>query len=389
MIERSEYFQAIEKRAKIFPVVTILGPRQCGKTTLARMFLERCSGEKSFYDLELPGDRNRLSDPEFALSRHRGWVVLDEIQHLPKILEVLRGLADRPDRPATFLILGSAALDLMKGVSETLAGRAGFVDLSGFTLRETEKDGVEPLWIRGGFPRSYLAETAEDSSEWRQAFTRTFLERDIPQLGFSIPAESMRRFWTMIAHYHGQVWNAAEFARSLGASESTARRYLDLLAGAYMVRVLEPWYENLKKRQVKSPKVYIRDSGILHTLLGIDQSMDAILAHPKAGASWEGFVIEQLVQELEARQVYFWGTHAGAELDLLVFHNARRIGIEIKLNTAPRASRSLQVAREDLKVDRTLVIHAGQEAYPLSKNIDALPLSRALLELKGMDKAVD
>jgi predicted AAA+ superfamily ATPase len=378
MLSRDHYLEQIRNRARLFPVVTILGPRQCGKTTLAKMFLERASGEKTFYDLESPGDRNRLTDPELALSRHRGWVVLDEIQHLPALFEVLRVLADRPDRPATFLILGSAALELMKGVSETLAGRVGFVDLAGFVLEETGVDQLHRLWIRGGFPRSFLAETEEDSAEWRRAFVRTFLERDIPQLGFSIPAESLRRFWTMIAHYHGQVWNAAEFARSLGTSESTARRYLDLLSGAYMVRVLQPWHENLKKRQVKAPKVYVRDSGLLHSLLGIDQNMDAVMGHPKAGSSWEGFVIEEMIRRLETRQAYFWATHAGAELDLLVLHGGERLGFEIKLHSAPKASRSLHIAAKDLGLDRVMVIHAGDESYPLSAAVEAISLAEAL-----------
>jgi predicted AAA+ superfamily ATPase len=301
-------------------------------------------------------------------------VVLDEVQRKPELFEILRVLVDRPEADTRFLVLGSASPALVKGVSESLAGRVGFVDLGGFDLRETGGESQDRLWSRGGFPRSYLAPDDTASFQWRHGFVRTFLERDIPQLGIAVPAETLRRFWTMIAHYHGQVWNAAEFARSLGSNESTARRYLDILAGAYMVRILPPWFENLSKRQVKAPKIYIRDSGLLHGLLEL-QSMDDLLGHPKLGASWEGFALEQVLGILGQDNAHFWATHAGAELDLMVTIRGRRYGIEFKVGDAPGPTRSMRIALSDLGLEHLWVLYPGPEAYELDERLSVLPLT--------------
>lgn len=369
------------------PCVAILGPRQCGKTTLARM-LAADEPDCTIFDLESPLDARRLDAPLRTLGALGGLVVLDEIQRDPTLFEILRVLVDRPVSETRFLILGSASPTLIKGASESLAGRLGFVDLGGFHLGETGVDTQTPLWSRGGFPRSFLAADDAGSLLWRQGFVRTFLERDIPQLGISIPAETLRRFWTMIAHYHGQVWNAAEFARSLGSSEGTARRYLDILAGAYMVRVLPPWFENLSKRQVKAPKVYIRDSGLLHALLELRTLAD-LQGHPKLGASWEGFALEQVLAVLGAHGAYFWATHAGAELDLLVTVGGRRYGFEFKVSDAPGATRSMRVALADLGLTHLWIVYPGNVAYELDERLSVLPL-RGISELPDrMDRFTD
>jgi predicted AAA+ superfamily ATPase len=326
-----------------------------------------------FFDLENPVDLRRLSAPMTTLEKLSGLVVIDEVQRRPDLFELLRVLVDRPGNPARFLLLGSASPRLVKGVSESLAGRLGFVDLSGFDLRETGPENQDRLWTRGGFPRSYLSSDDAASLAWREGFVRTFLERDIPQLGITIPAETLRRFWTMVAHYHGQVWNAASLARSLGASENTARSYLDILAGAFMVRVLSPWFENVGKRQVKSPKVFLRDSGILHSLLQIGTLAD-LQAHPKLGGSWEGFALEQVVGLLETRDAYFWATHGGAELDLLVMVGGKRYGFEFKYADAPGRSRSMLIALEDLGLERLWVVYPGAKEYALHDAIDVVPL---------------
>ncbi|MBW2706283.1 MAG: ATP-binding protein [Deltaproteobacteria bacterium] len=352
-------------------IVALLGPRQCGKTTLARMIEEQepCT----YFDLENPVDTRRLSAPMSVLEKLSGLVVIDEVQRRPDLFELLRVLVDRPQNPARFLLLGSASPQLVKGVSESLAGRIGFVDLAGFDLSEVGNEQRDRLWIRGGFPRSFLATEDAASVEWREDFIRTFLERDIPQLGITIPAETLRRFWTMVAHSHGQVWNAAEFARSLGTSEVTARRYLDILAGAFMVRVLPPWFENISKRQVKAPKIYIRDSGILHSLLQ-SHTLANLQGHPKIGASWEGFAIEHAIGFFRTRDAYFWATHAGAELDLLVLVEGRRYGFEFKYADAPGRSRSMHIALQDLHLDHLWVIYPGQQEYALDDHITVIPL---------------
>ena len=372
MVPRIRALQRVDEAFGVHPVAALLGPRQCGKTTLARILVERDGG--AFFDLESPVDRQRLAAPLTALERLRGLVVLDEIQRRPDLFELLRVLVDRVDNPARFLVLGSASPGLVRDVSETLAGRVGFVDLGGLSLAEVGAEHRDRLWSRGGFPRSFLAVDDRASFAWREAFVRTFLERDLPQLGISIPAEALRRFWTMVAHAHGQVWNATSLGRSLGASDHTVRRYLDVLAGAYVVRVLPPWFENLKKRQVKAPKVFVRDTGLLHVLLQLPD-FDALTGHPKAGQSWEGFAIEQILDRLETRDAYFWGTHAGAEIDLFVIHRGRRLGFEIKLADAPRVSRSMRTAIEDLRLERMFVVIPSGPTYEIEEGITVAALA--------------
>jgi len=372
MVPRKRYLMALRQGLERNPAVALLGPRQSGKTTLAQALAAETGAE--YFDLESPTDAARLATPQLALERLSGLVVIDEAQRRPDLFEVLRVLIDRPDGTARFLLLGSAAPRLVSGLSESLAGRIGFVDLSGFDLGETGPSHFRTLWHRGGLPRSYLANDAAASFEWRQDFIRTFLERDVPQLGVRIPAEQLRRFWTMLAHYHGQVLNSAELARSLAVSEGTVRNYLDLLSGAYVVRQLQPWFENLKKRQVKSPKVYIRDSGLLHALLMLTSEGD-LESHPKIGASWEGFVIEQLLSQVGARNTYFWATHAGAELDLFVIARGKRIGFEVKHADAPRTTKSMHVAIADLQLDHLFVVYPGNVRYPLLPNATAMPIA--------------
>ena len=373
VIDRPGARARIREAFSVHPVVALTGPRQCGKTTLARA-IAAASTPSTFLDLERAVDRRRLQTPEQALAGLSGLVVIDEIPREPALFETLRVLADRADSPARFLVLGSASPSLVRGVSESLAGRAGLVDLSGFALTETGAQSWRTLWLRGGFPRAFLARHDRGSALWRRSFVRTFLERDLPQLGITVPAETLRRFWTMIAHYHGQVWNAAEFARALGSSEATARRYLDILTGAFMVRALPPWFANVRKRQVRSPKVYLRDSGLLHTLLTLDTS-EAVAGHPKGGASFEGFAIEQIAGAFDAGGACFWATHGGAELDLLVMRGGRCYGFECKLADAPGTTRSMRVALGDLELEHLWVVYPGDEAYPLDERISVLPVA--------------
>jgi hypothetical protein len=381
MIPRPEAFNGIARSFRVHPATALLGPRQCGKTTLARMIAEHEPCE--YFDLENPVDARRLSQPLQTLEKLEGLVVIDEIQRRPDLFELLRVLVDRPDNAAHYLLLGSASTQIVKGVSESLAGRIGLVDLSGFHLTEVGSDQMEPLWVRGGFPISFLAEDNTASSDWRSNFIRTFLERDIPQLGIGIPAETLRRFWTMVAHYHGQIWNAAEFARSLGTSENTARRYLDILSGAFMVRILPPWFENIRKRQVKAPKIYIRDSGILHTLLQLSDLAD-LQGHPKIGASWEGFAIEHVISALKTREAYFWATHAGAELDLMVTIKGKRYGFEFKYADAPGRTRSMHIALQDLNLQHLWVVYPGKQQYILEERITTVPLESILQILRDL-----
>jgi len=380
MIPRPNALAQIARSFRVHSIVALLGPRQSGKTTLARIIekQEPCT----YFDLENPVDTRRLSAPMSVLEKLPGLVVIDEVQRRPDLFELLRVLVDRPQNPTRFLLLGSASPQLIKGVSESLAGRIGFVDLAGFDIGEVGNEQRDRLWIRGGFPRSFLAIDDAASIEWREDFIRTFLERDIPQLGITIPAETLRRFWTMVAHYHGQVWNAAEFARSLGTSEVTARRYLDILAGAYMVRVLPPWFENISKRQVKAPKIYIRDSGILHSLLQ-SHTLANLQGHPKIGGSWEGFALEHVIGSFRTRDAYFWATHAGAELDLLVLFEGRRYGFEFKYADAPGRSRSMHIALQDLHLDHLWVIYPGQQEYALHDHITVIPLEAVSDKLKA------
>ena len=373
VIARPAPITRVHESFGVHSVVALTGPRQCGKTTLARAIAADVP-QSTYFDLEAAVDRRRLQAPEQALGRLLGLVVIDEVQRLPALFETVRVLVDRPDNGVRFLLLGSASPALVKGVSETLAGRAGLVDLSGFDLREVAADSWRRLWLRGGFPRSYLAPDGRGSWLWRESFVRTFLERDIPQFGITIPAETLRRFWTMIAHYHAQLWNAAELARALGASEGTARRYLDILAGAFMVRILPPWFENLRKRQIKAPKVYVRDTGLLHALLDVEREHD-LAGHPKVGASFEGFAIEQLFIALETSNACFWATHGGAELDLLVTRGGKRYGFECKLADAPGTTRSMRVALDDLGLEHLWVVYPGDQPYRLDDRISVLPVA--------------
>jgi predicted AAA+ superfamily ATPase len=371
MLVRDRHLARVRGLLDRFPVVGLLGARQVGKTTLARA-LAAAPGT-SWFDLEHPRDAARLSDPALALEGLRGLVVIDEVQRAPGLFPLLRALADRPGAPARFLVLGSASPELLRQGSETLAGRVAFHVLDGFDLDEVGPDAAGALWVRGGFPRSFLAPDEAASREWRDAFVDTFLARDLAALGIPVPPATMRRFWTMLAHWHGQVWNGAELARAFGMSDTTVRRYLDLLAGAWMVRVLQPWHENLSKRQVRSPKVYVRDSGLLHALLGVRDHAD-LLGHPKVGASFEGFALAQVVRRLGARpdECFFWATHQGAELDLLVVRGERRLGFEFKHTSTPARTRSMAIARADLRLEGVDVIVPGDGTWPLGEGVRAV-----------------
>jgi len=372
MINRKSDLELVRAALKRSRVVALLGPRQSGKTTLARQFVPADS--LNYFDLEDPQSLARLSEPDTALRPLKRLVVIDEIQRRPDLFPLLRVLADRKPLPARFLILGSASPDLLKQSSETLAGRLETVSLEGFRLADLGAAAQARHWVRGGFPLSYTAHTEADSLAWRRQFLQTFLERDIPQLGITIPAVALRRFWNMVAHYHGQIWNAAELARALAINESTVRRYLDLMAGVFMVRQLPPWFENLGKRQVKAPKVYVRDTGLLHALLGIANQRDLEL-HPKVGASWEGYAVEEVLKALRPDEAYFWATHQGAELDLLLFKHGRRIGIECKRADAPTFTPSMHIALADLKLDELRVVYPGKKRYTLTKKVEVVPLA--------------
>lgn len=356
-----------------------------GKTTLARQIMERGEEPATRFDLEDPDDLARLDEPKLALAHLEGLVVIDEVQRRPELFPVLRVLVDRPSSKVRFLILGSASPDLLRQSSETLAGRIVHHELDGLALDEVGRDQTDDLWLRGGFPRSFLAPSIEVSADWRRAFIRTFLERDIQELGIQIPGTTLDRFWRMLAHYHGQLWNGAELARAFGVAATTVRRYLDLLTGALVVRQLTPWHENLSKRQVRSPKVYVADTGLLHTLLGIE-TRESLERHPKVGASWESFVLREVVLRVGARpeECFFWATHAGAELDLLVVRGQRRLGFEIKRTTAPSVTRSMHSARESLRLDRLDLIHAGEHTFPLAPDVRAVAAARLLEDIEAL-----
>ena len=373
MIERSELKQTIQDRLTRNRVVALIGPRQCGKTTLARQFVDPTS--INYFDLEDPLSLARLEQPMTALQDLQGLVVIDEIQRKPNLFPALRVLVDRTPLPAKFLILGSASPDLLRQSSESLAGRISTITMSGFSLAEVGIEAQNQHWQRGSFPLSFTAPDDPASFEWRKDFVLTFLERDIPQFGFNIPATSLFRFWALLAHYHGQIWNAAEAARTLNAGESTARRYVDLLQDLFMVRLLPPWYANLGKRQVKTPKIYLRDSGILHYLLGI-RTQQELLLHPRSGASWEGYVVEEVIKATMPDEYYFWATHSGSELDLLLIKNGLKIGVECKRVDAPRLTSSMRTAVTDLALSKLLVIYPGRHPYPLADNVQAVPLAR-------------
>jgi len=371
VIPRDSLLKALNEALSRSPIVLLLGPRQSGKTTLARTLLDEES--VNYFDLEDPASLARLEEPLTALGPLEGLVVIDEVQRRPDLFPVLRVLVDRRNTKVRFLILGSASGDLLRQTSESLAGRIEQVTLGGFSLKELGGDTQEALWLRGGFPRSYLAASEEDSLAWRKNFTRTLLERDLPQWGVRVPSAALGRFWTMLAHYHGQTWNAAELARALGVSESTMRRHLDLLTDAFMIRQLQPFHANLRKRQVKSPKIYVRDSGILHQLLGM-RTMKDLLSHPKLGASWEGFVIEQILSTERHDEAYFWGTHQGAEMDLILQRGAERLGVECKRADAPRMTKSIHIAIEDLALERVVVLYPGTRRFSIAERVEAVPL---------------
>ena len=381
-IDRTWHRTRVRSLLRTSPVVAILGARQVGKTTLARSVARLWPKPPTYFDLEDPADLARLADPMLALQSRRGLIVIDEVQRRPDLFPVLRVLADRPRRTARFLVLGSASPDLLRQSSESLAGRVAFHDLEGLSIAETGARHLDRLWLRGSFPRSFLAASQAQSLDWRMNLIRTLLERDLPQLGITVPSGTMGRFWSMLAHYHGQIWNGAEFARAFGVSDMTVRRYLDLLAGTFLVRTLQPWHENIGKRQVKSPKVYLSDSGLLHALLGL-RTEDDLERHPKVGASWEGFCLGQVVDRLRVRwrDCFFWATHAGAELDLLVVRGRLRLGYEFKRTTAPAVTPSMRHSLDDLKLTRIDVIHAGAETFPLAPRIRAVAASRLVQDV--------
>ncbi len=387
MIDRNRELNNLSILLKRHPIVGIIGARQVGKTTLAQAYARQSRASVSSFDLENPEDLARISDPMLALKDTKGLIILDEIQRFPELFPVLRVLADRPGTPARFLVLGSASPALLRQSSETLAGRIVYHELAGFSIDETGVDHLDRLWLRGGFPRAYLARSHAASMEWRRAFIQTFLERDIPQMGITIRSTTLRRFWNMLAHYHGQIWNASEFARSFGVADTTVRNYLDILTSALVVRQLPPWHENIAKRQVKSPKVYLRDSGILHALLNLGTRVD-LDGHPKVGASWEGFVIGEIMRQTGARaeECFFWATHGGAELDLLIVRGRRRLGFEIKRTSAPAITPSMRTARSDLKLKRLDVIHAGDHTFPLDQNTRAISISHLQKEIQSLSK---
>lgn len=382
MIDRAEHRARVTALLRDFPVVAILGARQVGKSTLALQIMASHRGAAERFDLEDPADLARLDDARLALSSLRGLVVLDEVQRRADLFPVLRVLADRRPRPARFLLLGSASPELLRQGSETLAGRIAFYTLDGFSLGETGTDTLDRLWLQGGFPPSYLARSGPASFLWLRSFVRTFVERDLPLLGVRVAATTMSRFWAMLAHYHGQVFNASELGRAFGVTDKTVRHYLDVLSGALVVRQLRPWHANIGKRQVKAPKVYIRDSGLLHGLLDVRDRRD-LERHPKVGASWEGFLLQQVTQHLGALEdeCYFWAAHSGPELDLLWVRGKHRWGFEFKRTSAPTLTRSLRAAVELLDLERAFVIHAGDRTFPLHDRVTAVPAARVLRDI--------
>ena len=384
LIERSALLESIRLRLTESPVVALLGARQVGKTTLAERVAADWVGPAVILDLENTVTREALNaTPERLLSEQEGLVIVDEVQRMPELFQLLRPLCDDKKRKAVFLLLGSASWDLVKGVSETLAGRVQFVDVAGFSLAETGRERQDELWMRGGFPRAFLAESEASWKRWMDGFTRTFLERDIPGLGSLVSPVALGRFWRMLSHFHGQTWNAAELARSMDVSVTAVNHYRDLLAGTFMVRVLPPWFENLGKRLVKSPRIFLRDSGILHHLLGIGDMLE-LRMHPRYGASWEGFALEQTLISHGERDTYFYGTQRGAELDLLLLRNGRRWGIEFKCTDAPKTTKSMHIAIKDLNLEHLWVLYPGTVAYSLTDRITALPLREiGNLEFRG------
>jgi predicted AAA+ superfamily ATPase len=378
MLDRPALERAVQRALARSRGVVLVGPRQAGKTTLAQRFVPR--GSPNYFDLESPLDAQRLAEPAQVLGALRGLVVLDEVQRQPGLFPLLRVLMDRSDAPGQYLLLGSASPSLARQTGESLLGRVETIEVGGFDLQELtlaaggwSAETADRLWLRGGFPRSWLAASEEDSLAWRHAAIAQHVQNDLPQFGLGVTTPAMLRFWTMLAHYHGQIWSAADPARSLGVSEPTVRRYLDILTQTMMVRQLQPWHENLGKRQVKAPKVYFRDTGLLHALMDV-RSLPQLLTHPRAGASWEGFALEQVLRLAQPQQAFFWATHQGAELDLLMLQGGRRTGVEFKRADVPRITPSMRIAIDDLKLDALYVVYPGPYRFPLADNIEAVPL---------------
>jgi predicted AAA+ superfamily ATPase len=376
IIERNDYLLKIKELLKNNPVVALIGPRQVGKTTLAKEIAAEYAAS-TFFDLENPVSLARLHDPLLALQSLQGLIIIDEVQHQPDLFKILRVLADEPDSKRKFLILGSASPVLLKQTSESLAGRIAYLEIHGLSLQEVGVSHLQKLWLRGSFPRSYLASSEEASVQWRQDFIRTFLERDLPQLGINIPAITMRRFWMMLAHYHGQTWNASEFSRAFGMSDKSVRHYLDILTSTFVVKQLAPWWENISKRQVKAPRIYLSDSGLLHTLLGLNNK-EELESHPKIGASWEGFAMNTVITQLNAipEELFYWSTYSGAEIDLVIMRGNQRLGFEFKRTSSPSLTSSMLSACNDLSLTKAYVIYAGNDIFPLSEKVTAFGLSR-------------
>jgi predicted AAA+ superfamily ATPase len=371
-MHRNESFKKIEYLFKVNPIVALLGPRQCGKTTIARDFAaqkNRHANHPNYFDLESSRDLSRLKNPEEALSKLTGLIVIDEVQRKPEIFQTLRVLVDRPKNKQKFLILGSASRELLQQSSESLTGRISYSELTPFNFSETQN--LEKLWFRGGFPKSFLAKKDDTSLQWRTDYVRTFIERDLPNLGIKIPARNIQKFWMMLTHCHANIFNASDLGRSLDLSHNTIKEYADILTNTLMIRQLQPWFENISKRQVKSPKIYFRDSGIFHHHLGVKKKNDLLL-HPKLGASWEGFVLEEIIRVSGANpnECYFWATHADAELDLLIIKNGKRFGFEIKYSRTPKMTRSIHVVLEDLKLEKLFVIYPGEKNFPLNEKVE-------------------
>ena len=381
--KRNQYLERIEFSFSVNPVVALLGPRQCGKTTLARSYIKLEQTHKiHYFDLEDPEDFALFENPKLILAPLKGLIVIDEIQRVPEIFQLIRVLVDSDLKDKQFLILGSASRDLIHQSSETLAGRISYIEITPFSFHEVQD--ISQLWLRGGFPKSYLAHSLEQSVEWRKEYISTFLERDVPNLGFDIPAQSLRRFWVMMTSYHGNIFNASEIGRSMGLSGVTMRRYLDLLTGTFMLRQLQPWYENITKRQVKSPKIYFRDSGIFHTLLGINKKQE-IIRHTKLGASWEGYALESIIRFHRApkEECFFWAIHQQAEIDLMLILDGKRVGFEFKWADAPKLTKSIVTASELLKLDRCYIVYPGEKSYPIREDVLAIGLEKYLKEARN------
>jgi predicted AAA+ superfamily ATPase len=373
MINREEYLTKIASQFKVHRIVTLLGPRQCGKTTLARQYIGENFPKVNYFDLENLVDIERLANPRLSLEPLSGLIVIDEIQRKPDLFPYLRYLHDTmPDK--SWLLLGSPSKEIINQTSETLAGRIGYIEVTPFTTSETNND-TSTLWFRGGFPKSYLAIDDESSYLWLRDFVNTYAEKDIPSLGIKIAPENIRRFWRMVTHYHGQILNSNELASSLILSRPTIVSYIDILKETFMLRVLRPWHANISKRQVKSPKIYLRDSGIYHYLLGIRTKEDLLLS-PKLGASWEGFALEQVIHHMDCDEndCYFWATHNNAELDLIIFKGNKAIGFEFKYQDAPKLTSSMRVALTDLDLSEIVVIYPGDKDYVLSDKVKVMGL---------------